>query len=221
MQKLAPTLHAYRMLLGEVDTWFTSCLHAGGSSLSCRGGCSACCRALFDISLLDAWLLKEGFANVNADIQVQVLSRCQSRLSELLVRWPDLNNPYLLNALPEEEWLATSEEDQTPCPLLDERGYCLVYKSRPLTCRLHGLPNIDVTGEDFDGTVCTLHSGNPLSLPEHVLRWRFRDVFTQEVDLFREFARELTGSSWTERDTFIPLALLADYSIVDWHNITL
>ena len=220
MQKLAPTLHAYRMLLGEVDTWFTSCLRAGGPSLSCRGGCSACCRALFDISLLDAWLLKEGFASLNADIQAQVLSRCQPWLSELLVRWPDLHNPYLLNALPEEEWLSTSEEDQTPCPLLDERGYCLVYESRPLTCRLHGLPNIDITGEDFDGTVCTLHTGNPLDLPAHMLRWRFRKVFTQEIDLSRGFARELTGTSWSELDTFIPLALLADYSVVDWRNIT-
>ncbi|MDT8444660.1 MAG: YkgJ family cysteine cluster protein, partial [Desulfuromonadales bacterium] len=120
--------------------------------------------------------------------------------------------------LPEEQWRIMPEEDLNPCPLLDENGFCLVYMARPLICRLHGLPNIDVSGEDFDGTVCTLHAGNPLNLPKRVLRWRFREVLTREVDLFREFARTLTGNPWSELDTFIPLALLADYSVVDWHN---
>lgn len=221
MQKLASTLLAYRQLLGEVDSWFTNCLQAGGSTLACRAGCSACCRALFDITLLDAWLLQEAFAGLPMVVQAQVLNRCQPRLPELLGRWPGLSNPYLLNGFPEEEWSAMPEEDPTPCPLLDENGCCLVYAARPLTCRLHGLPNIDVGGEDFDGTVCTLHAGNPLGLPERVLRWRFRQVFTQEVALFRDFTRELTGNSWTELDTFIPLALLADYAVVDWRNFKL
>ncbi len=212
---------AYRRLLGEVDTWFATCLGAGGSALSCRGGCSACCRALFDITLMDAWLLKEGFTRLKADVQAQVLERCQPRLSDLLERWPGLKPPYLLNALPEEEWTATPEDDQTPCPLLDDKGFCLVYDSRPLVCRLHGLPNIDISGEDFEGTVCSLHEGNPLSLPEHLLRWRFREVFAQEILLFEAFTRELTGTPYRELDTFIPLALLADYADFDWHGLEL
>jgi len=44
----------YRSLLGGVDAWFSRCLEAGGTAFSCRGGCSACCRGLFDITLLDA-----------------------------------------------------------------------------------------------------------------------------------------------------------------------
>ena len=221
MQRLTKTVHAYRQLLGEIDTWFSTCLQVGGSSLSCRGGCSACCRALFDISLLDAWLLKDAFAELTLDVQRQVVNRCQPRLSELRGRWPALSHPYLLNTLPEEEWLAMPEEDQTPCPLLDESGYCLVYAARPMTCRLHGLPNVDIGGEDFDGTICTLHNGNPLALPDEILRWRFREVFTHEINLFQEFTTALTGSSWTELDTFIPLALLADYDAVEWHNLKL
>ncbi len=221
MQKLIPIVNSYRQLLNEVDSWFITCLQVGGSNLSCRSGCRACCRALFDITLLDAWLLKEAFADLALNVQSQVLDRCQLRLPEIHERWPELGPPYLLNALPEEEWLFTSEEDLTPCPLLDEHGYCLVYAARPLTCRLHGLPNVDVSGEDFDGTVCTLHTGNPLDLPEEVLRWRFREVFAKEVGLFQSFSRELTGNVWTELDTFIPLALLADYADVDWHNLKL
>lgn len=221
MQKLVSTVNSYRQLLNEIDGWFTACLQAGGSTISCRGGCSACCKALFDITLLDAWLLKDAFAGLAPDVQTQVLDRCQPRLTELRGRWPQLSHPYLLNALPEEEWLSMPEEDQTPCPLLDENGYCLVYAARPMTCRLHGLPNVDISGEDFEGTVCTLHAGNPLELPEQVIRWRFREVFSQEVGLFQNFTKELTGHPLTELDTFIPLALVADYSVVDWHNLPL
>lgn len=218
MQHHTLIVNSYRRLLGEVDDWFAGCLQAGGSTLACRGGCSACCRGLFDITLLDAWLLKKAFDGLAMDVRTQVLSRCQPRLAELRTRWPALKEPYLLNALPEAEWASMPEEDQTPCPLLDQHGFCLVYESRPLTCRLHGLPNIDLSGEDFDGTVCTLHTGSPLSLPRQVLQWRFREVFAREIDLFQCFTGALTGTPTRELDTFIPLALIADYAAVDWHG---
>jgi hypothetical protein len=166
-------------------------------------------------------LLKQAFAGLSHQTQTQVLGRCRPRLTDLQLRWPSLKPPFLLNALPEEEWMFMSDEDRTPCPLLDENGLCLVYASRPMTCRLHGLPNIDTDGEDFDGTVCTLHPGEPMDLPERVLRWRFREVFTREVALFRDFTLALTGQTWLELDTFIPLALLADYAAVDWRHLKL
>ena len=219
MQKLAPTLNAYRLLLDEVDSWFTACLQVGGSALACRPGCSACCRGLFDITLLDAWLLKEAFSALAVETRIQILKRCQPRLTDFRKRWPELKSPYLLNVFPEEEWTSMPEEDQTPCPLLDAEGYCLVYASRPLTCRLHGLPNIDVSGKDFDGTVCTLHAGDPMGLPEQVLRWQFRETFAREVALFKAFTTELTDGTRHELDTFIPLALLADYVDIDWSNL--
>ena len=220
-QNLTPILASCRRLYDEVDDWFAMCLEVGGNALACRGGCSSCCRGLFDITLLDAWLLKDAFIALPEATRLQVLERCRPRLVELRKRWPQLKNPYLLNSLPDKAWQEMPEEDLTPCPLLDEKGYCLIYNSRPLTCRLHGLPNIDVSGEDFDGTVCTLHPGEPASLPDDILRWRFREIFTREIELFRHFTRDLTGSSWDELDTFIPLALMADYDKVDWRRLQL
>ncbi len=221
MQEMKATIALYRRMYGEVDEWFTACLQAGEGILACKAGCSSCCRGLFDITLLDAWLLKDAFLALPEEIQKQVIKRCQPRLVELRKRWPELKNPYLLNALPEAEWSEMPEDDQTPCSLLDENGFCLVYASRPLTCRLHGLPNIDLSGEDFEGTVCTLHPDDPSKLPDQLLFWRFREIFTREIDLFRRFSKDLTGKTWTELDTFIPLALLADYDAIDWRDLKL
>jgi len=213
-------LPAYQNLLAEIDTWFTACLEAAPQgTLACRKGCSSCCRGLFDITLLDAFLLQEGFAQLPEQIREQVLARCRSRRAELQQRWPQLQPPYLLNILPDDSWQEMPEEDETRCPLLGDDDLCLVYRFRPMTCRLHGLPNIDHSGEDFSTDLCTLHPGDPHSLPPKILHGPFREVFTREIRLFRSFTAQLTGQPLPELDTFIPLALLADYSKVDWRNV--
>ena len=209
---LQALLTSYRALLGEVDAWFEGCLQAAPPGLlACRKGCSACCRGLFDITLLDACLLRAGFAQLSEATREQVLERCRPRLAELLQRWPQLADPYLLNALPDDGWTAMPEDDATPCPLLGDDGLCLIYANRPMTCRLHGLPNIDLCGENFSTDVCTLHPGDSHTLPAEVLRWRFRSTFEREIALLRAFTLQLTGTPTSEADTFIPLALLADY----------
>lgn len=209
---LQTLLAAYRDLLGEIDVWYDGCLQAAPPGvLACRQGCSACCRGLFDITLLDAFLLRQGFAQLPAHVKAEVLDRCRPRLSELQQLWPQLANPYLLDDLPDDSWTDMPEGDETPCPLLGADDLCLVYPFRPMTCRLHGLPNLDRSGEDFSTDLCTLHPGDPRALPEAVMRWPFRDTFSREIALLRAFTLQLTGTPTSEADTFIPLALLADY----------
>ncbi len=85
-----------------------------------------------------------------------------------------------------------------------------------MTCRLHGLPNIDLSGEVFSEEYCTLNftNSNPLEIKE--LRWHFRETFKQEFDLLGHFSEKLTGRRQLELDTFIPTALLIDFRQTDW-----
>jgi Fe-S-cluster containining protein len=176
--------------------------------LRCAGGCAGCCRALFDITLLDALLLQDGLARLPQGSRTAVLRRARRRLKRLQKRWPDFAHPYLLNDRPEEQW-EIPEEDASPCILLDRGGKCLLYDSRPLTCRLHGLQQVDLSGEIFEETGCTLNAViAPLQRPE--LRWEFRRLFGEEAALLRRFARAL-GRDTGELDTFIPTALLIDF----------
>lgn len=212
-------LDEYRRLLTEVDHWFSRCIARSGEHIRCAAGCSECCRGLFDITLLDAALLKDGFDRLDAVTREQVLVKCRERLAGLQRLWPEFAHPYILNYRPEEEWeLLMPDDDETPCPLLGADGRCLVYGFRPMTCRLHGLPLVDLTGEVLHDEWCTLNYVGDDPLADAGLRGEFTKIFREEVRLFRSFSERLLGQEFRELDTFIPTALLIDFTRFDWHR---
>ena len=212
-------LNQYKSLLETIDGWFADCISASSPEIACRRACTGCCRGLFDISLLDTRLLQYGFDSLAAPIRQKVLARAKNRLASLQQQWPDFQHPYILNLLSHDDWQEMPEEDETPCPLLSDDGLCLVYAYRPMTCRLHGLPNIDISGESFSDKYCSLNfqGVDPLLKPE--LRWKFRETFRQEFDLLAQFSQELTGTPRLELDTFIPTALLIDFNSPEWLHL--
>lgn len=215
MVETVSILNRYQELLSEVDAWFSHCSLAAGTQISCQRGCSACCRGLFDITLLDARLLRQGFDGLPAEVKQQVLLRAQQSIAGIRTFWPEFDQPYLFNDYPEEEWdLVMPEEDETPCPLLGQDGLCLVYEYRPMTCRLNGIPMVDSSGEVLFDEWCSLNFSavDPLQMQE--LRFHFNDIFTQEQLLFREFTRRLFGTALNELDTVIPAAVLIDFADV-------
>jgi Fe-S-cluster containining protein len=212
-------LGCYGTLLQEVDEWFLKASASSGANVSCRTGCSACCRGLFDITLLDACFLKSGFDKLERETQEMVLAGTRERLLSLQALWPDFAEPYILNYRPEEEWeQLMPEEDETPCVLLGDDGKCLVYNYRPMTCRLNGLPLVDISGEVFFDEWCTLNFIGKDPLHQESLRWDFRRHFRTELELFHLFSKQLIGRSINELDTFIPTALFIDFERYDWRG---
>ena len=210
-------LREYSELLAAVDHWFGRCVAHVGSRIHCSAGCSACCRGLFDITLLDAALLKQGFNRLAEGPRHQVLARCRERLAELQRLWPGFDAPYLLNDRPEADWEALMpDEDETPCPLLGDDGKCLVYDYRPMTCRLHGLPLIDLSGEVMHDEWCSLNYPDEDPLSDTRLTGDFEHFFRQEAQLIRCYAIQILGREFRELDTLIPTALLIDFDRFDW-----
>ncbi len=212
-------LAGYGLLLQGVDQWFSRSSEQAGSAVSCRSGCSECCRGLFDITLLDAFYLKKGFEKLDEVIRKAVISRLDDRLAALTSLWPEFAAPYLLNYRSEEEWEELMpDDDETPCPLIGSGGRCLAYDHRPMTCRLHGLPLVDVSGEVMHDEWCTLNFEGEDPLRWEELRWEFNRVFREELELFRRFTERLFGVPINELDTFIPTALLIDFAGFDWQG---
>ncbi|HEY5973909.1 MAG TPA: YkgJ family cysteine cluster protein, partial [Geobacteraceae bacterium] len=203
--------------LAQVDVWFSGCMASLPNQIVCGRGCSGCCRGLFDITLLDGALLAEGFAQLSETVRNDVLAKAAERLAGLEKLWPELAPPFTLNHRPEADWeRLMPDDDETPCPLLANDGSCLVYTHRPLTCRLHGLPHVDLSGAIMHDEWCTENfaTTDPLIIP--ALRGDFRSIFTEEVQLGRQFTRHLLGEEVRELDTLIPLALLVDIQGFPW-----
>ncbi len=110
------------------------------------------------------------------------------------------------------------EDDETPCALLGEDGRCLVYEYRPMTCRLHGIPVVDMTGELLHDEWCTKNfvGEDPLVLEK--LRWDFTKCFSEELSLFQSFTNCLLGQRINEMDTVVPTAVFIDFSGTDWRH---
>jgi Fe-S-cluster containining protein len=201
-------LVSYRQLLADVDAWFARCQPLLGDGPACRG-CAECCRGLFDVTLLDALLLRQGFDRLPEATRAQVLAKVRPILTRLQERFPGFAQPYLLSAVASEQLPLAGEED-TPCPLLDAGGRCLLYADRPLTCRLYGLPHIDRSGEIFLDEWCSHRLGERDPLAISGLRWEFRRTFAEEGHLLRALADRLALPAAADLDTLIPTALLID-----------
>jgi len=211
-QDVTALIAAYREVLAQADHWFDDAATALGPMLGCHIGCCDCCRGLFDITLPDAVVLQMGFHRLDAGWQQRVLQRCRERRDLLQQQWPELQAPYLLNHLHDRPWQTMPERDTTPCPLLDDDGCCLVYAWRPLTCRLHGLPQVDHDAEVFSDDCCPYNEEAVCQSTSSVQRGPFRQIFTREAQLIRQVNQLLTGRDLYELDTFIPLALLINFS---------
>lgn len=204
-------LDRYGVLLGEVDDWFRRSLEQHPDHIACRSGCSECCRGLFDITLLDAFYLKHGFDKLPALQKNEIIKSAYRRLELLSQVDQAFVEPWLLNGIPECNWDALMpEEDETPCLLLSATGECLVYDYRPMTCRLNGIPMIDVSGEELFDDWCTLNF--TAEDPRHFedLRFKFTELFAKELLLFQELIFHLTGDIRNEVDLFIPAAVVMD-----------
>jgi Fe-S-cluster containining protein len=215
--KMENILKNYGKLLSAVDQWFSGCLAHSPKEINCTHGCSDCCRGLFDITLLDAWYLRSGFELLDEETKGKVAEKAEKRLKSMRGLWPGLERPFILNVKPEEEWdELMPDDDETPCPLLSETGECLVYPFRPMTCRLHGIPLVDVSGEIFHEEHCSMNFTGLNPLSDKGLFWNFSTCFETEVALFRQFTFKLVNQHVNELDTFIPLAVLMDYRSFDW-----
>lgn len=203
-------LDRYGDLLHEVDSWFTGCADMYPDRIACSSGCSSCCRGLFDITLMDALFLKRGFDLMPDAVKTSLTSAAVARLSDLSQLVSEYAYPWLLNTIPEEIWpILMPEGDETPCLLLSD-GLCLLYEYRPMTCRLHGIPTIDISGEELSDEWCSLNFNdtNPLGEDGFGLRYPFSQIFAQELLLFREITARLFGEAYNEVDTLIPAALI-------------
>ncbi len=204
---LSPIFSRYETLRAETDALFARVREAQPGCVTCKEGCSDCCHALFDLSLVEAMYLNRAIeaAFAHGPERSDILTRASesdrrlTRLKRELFRAEkDGESP--------EAIMAQAAQARLRCPLLDQEDRCLLYAARPITCRLYGVPTA-IAGQ---GHVCGFSAFEKGKAYPTV---HLDKIQARLEELSREVA-ETVESRFTElHEVYVPLsmALLTRY----------
>jgi len=168
----------YREFLERVDSWYQGVQRSHPDKVTCTKGCRDCCLGLFDISIADRDLLREGLAQTDPKTRRDIESRAAKLMADLRERFPDLGET--LDGLDARDIDDICDAlGEVECPVLGREGECRLYASRPLICRLSGVPVVDVSGAVIhpEGcSKCTLKPGDAPRIDYAGLRKRERKL---------------------------------------------
>lgn len=154
----------YRQLLAKVDAWYKSVKDAHPAEVPCTKGCRDCCIGLFDVSLADRDLLREGLAKADPAVRKDIEARAAAILQRLREIEPDLGDS-LDGMSPEAIDDLCDAVGDVECPVLGREGECRLYAHRPLTCRMSGVPVVDLEGRTVYPEGCAKCTLKPADVP--------------------------------------------------------
>ena len=149
---LTPIFERYEALVREVDSIFAKVDKACPGCVTCHSGCSDCCNALFDLSLVEALYLNRHFKqHFGYGPQRSAILSEAAKTDRVLTK---LKRDYFRSVRNRASSATTEEEardilhgvmekaahDRVRCPLLGKDETCQMYDFRPITCRLYGIP---------------------------------------------------------------------------------
>lgn len=138
---LSSIFSRYESLVAETDTLFSHVRNAHSDCVTCQQGCSDCCHALFDLSLVEAMYLNQAFADTFAygKVRSDMLTTAANTDRDITRIKRDLYRASKDGASP-TAIMAQAAALRVRCPLLDASDSCALYDKRPITCRLYGIP---------------------------------------------------------------------------------
>jgi Fe-S-cluster containining protein len=178
----------YRPLLARVDAWYRSVKEAHPDKVPCTKGCRDCCIGLFDVSLADRDLLREGLAAADPAVRKDIGARAAALVAKLRELRPELGDTL-------DGWESTDVDDlcddagDVECPVLGPGGECRLYEHRPLTCRMSGVPVVDQAGRTVYPEGCAKCTLKPAETP----RLDCERISRQERKLLRERYPQQSG----------------------------
>ena len=103
-----------------------------GNKIQCGRGCSKCCSHIFQITLLDGWIITEHVKSLHENERQRLITKAKDYLDNL----PLTKGEYRISG------------EGLPCPALGAEGECTLYEARPIICRRFGMPIYDYKKPD-------------------------------------------------------------------------
>jgi Fe-S-cluster containining protein len=137
-----PFFEKYEELLKAAETVFEKVRAEYPDCVTCEEGCSDCCHALFDLTLIEALYINYHFNKAYRDRQeakADIIEKANAADRQVYKIKKDAYKA-LESGIAEEDILADLAKKRMRCPLLNARDLCSLYDHRPVTCRFYGIP---------------------------------------------------------------------------------
>ncbi|MBW1698512.1 MAG: YkgJ family cysteine cluster protein [Deltaproteobacteria bacterium] len=201
-----PHFRRYEAIVRKAENAFERIRLDYPQSVKCRIGCSDCCRALFDISLIEAiyinYHFKKTIKGSKRDELIEKANIADRRVYKIK------RNAYRAasRGASEDDILSAIAQQRVRCPLLNDDEKCDLYEYRPITCRIYGVPTA-IRGK---GHTCGL-SG--FSAGEAYPTINMDILYHELYKLSLEMIKDIGSSHVKMADMLIPLsmALLTEY----------
>ncbi len=130
----------YEALVRTVEQAFERVKVDFPQEVTCQRGCSDCCHALFDLTVIEALYINHHFNRVFDGPARERLLEKANRADRKIYKIKKSAYDDLQKGKTEIEILGSIAMERVRCPLLDESDTCELYDFRPITCRLYGIP---------------------------------------------------------------------------------
>ncbi|MEP7146447.1 MAG: YkgJ family cysteine cluster protein [bacterium] len=143
----------YIDITGLIRTEFNRNVDLYDGKILCKKGCSQCCHQIFNITMVDANIIKSHMNSLTEEKVNLLKGKAKNYLEN-----------FYSNKKPEEEYFSIPNQ---PCPALTENGECEIYEARPIICQRFGVPVYDYKNpEKIYACVLNFKEGEEIIDPE-------------------------------------------------------
>lgn len=207
---MKPYFKKYETIVAKVESVFQKMKDQYPQEVNCSQGCSDCCNALFDLTLIEALYVNhyfnQQFSGNKKDQLIEGANKADRQIYKIK------KDAYRLTKEGKKDEAAIIEEisqKRIRCPLLGDNDLCELYEYRPIACRVYGIPQA-VSGKGRTCGFSGFISGESYPTFNHDI---IHDMLLVISD---EFVQSIGSKHLKMGDLLIPvsMALITDYDEV-------
>lgn len=130
----------YEAVVKDVDAVFSKFEDDMPELVKCGKGCSDCCHALFDITLIEAMYINAKFNEKFSGLERSEILQRADKADRQIHKLKRKVYKATQEGRPASEILMEVSKARVRCPMLGDDDLCGIYEHRPITCRLYGVP---------------------------------------------------------------------------------
>jgi len=136
----------------KADILFKTIQERYPDSVRCRIRCCDCCHAVFGVLPIEAAFINYHFNRLERKVRRDVLRRAEKAEGEVVKAKDRLR---VFDEKPNVQVYGLGKQ-RVRCPFLSDKEECVFYESRPIICRVYGVPFSLKQGKKGQSYVCNL-----------------------------------------------------------------